>query len=160
MKRTYMLMSALLTCALTSFALSASALAGAEDGAPIARAARSATVALHGTSLGKILVDASGFTLYAFTRDSHAKNSCLKVSGCAAVWPALTVGSSPTAGPGVRASLLSSIRLPAGTRQVTYAGHPLYTYSESTERAETSYVGVSRFGGKWVALNATGAFVR
>ena len=155
MKRTHMLMSAVLACI-----AGASAVSSAQSATTNARQARSATVQVHRTSLGKILVDASGFTVYEFTRDSRNRDTCVKVSGCSAVWPALTVSGAPTAGAGVRSSLLSTIRLPGGARQVTYAGHPLYTYAEATERAETSYVGVSHFGGSWDALNASGSTIR
>ncbi len=148
----------LLPAALAS-AMIASTVAAADAGVPVANATRAATVQLHNTSLGKILVDSSGFTLYEFTKDSRNKNTCVKVSGCSAVWPALSAHGSPTAGPGVKASLLSTIKLPGGARQVTYAGHPLYLYSEAGERGETSYVGVSHFGGRWLAVNAGGRAV-
>jgi predicted lipoprotein with Yx(FWY)xxD motif len=125
-----------------------------------AKVAGAPTVQLRNTSLGKILVDASGFTLYEFTRDARNTNSCVKVSKCSKVWPSLTVKGRPTAGAGVKSSLLSTITLPGGSKQVTYAGHPLYTYSESIERGETSYVGVKHFGGAWDALTAAGATIK
>ncbi len=155
MKRTYMLLASSL-----AGAMSVSAVAAAQGGAPTAHAARAASVQLHNSGLGRILVDASGFTLYQFTRDSRNKDTCVKVSGCSAIWPALTTRANPTAGSGIRASQLSTIRLPGGARQVTYAGHPLYTYAAATEHAETSYVGASSFGGKWEAVNAAGGAVR
>ena len=154
MKRTHMLLAPALLGA-----ISASAVAGAQAAVPTARSARAASVQLHNSGLGKILVDASGFTLYEFSRDSRSKDTCVRVSGCSAVWPALSTHGNPTAGSGVKASLLSTIKLPGGARQVTYAGHPLYRYAEATERAETAYVGVSHFGGKWEALNAAGGAV-
>jgi predicted lipoprotein with Yx(FWY)xxD motif len=154
-KRTYMLLAPALVGA-----MSASAVAGAQGGVPVAHAGRAASVQLHNTSLGKILVDASGFTLYEFTRDSRNKDTCVTVSGCSKVWPALIAHGSPTAGSGVKASLLSSIKLPGASRQVTYAGHPLYAYAEAAERAETAYVGVSHFGGRWEAVNAAGGAIR
>ena len=155
MKRTYMLLAVVLTGV-----VSASAVAGAQGGVPTAHAGRAATVQLRNTSLGRILVDASGFTLYEFSRDPRNKNTCVKVSGCSKVWPALSTSGKPAAGPGVKASLLSTITLPGGAKQVTYAGHPLYKYSEATERAETSYVGVSHFGGRWYGVNAAGGTVK
>jgi predicted lipoprotein with Yx(FWY)xxD motif len=154
-KRTYMLMASVL-----AGAVSASAVASAQGGVPIAHAGRAASVELRNTSLGKILVDASGFTLYEFTRDTRNKNSCVRVSGCSKVWPALSTSANPQAGSGVKASLLSTITLPGGAKQVTYAGHPLYTYAPSTKRAETSYVGVKFFGGTWDAVNAAGGAVK
>ena len=84
----------------------------------------------------------------------------MKVSGCAKVWPALTTTGKPKAGPGVKASLLSTITLSGGVKQVTYAGHALYTYSNSSEAGETSYVGVKEFGGSWDALSASGAAIK
>jgi predicted lipoprotein with Yx(FWY)xxD motif len=155
LKRTYMLSALALAGVMSS-----SVAAGAQGGSPSAHSARAASVQLRKTGMGKILVDASGFTVYEFTRDSRNKNTCVKVSGCSAVWPALTTSGNPTAGSGVKASLLSTIKLAGGARQITYAGHPLYRYSEATERAETSYIGVSHFGGKWLAVNAAGGAVK
>jgi predicted lipoprotein with Yx(FWY)xxD motif len=136
---------------------SASALASASRHAAVAHASRAAKVSVRHTSLGSILVSSSGATLYEFTRD-RGRNSCVKVSGCAEVWPALLSSSKPTAGTGVRASLLSTVKLPNGGQQVTYAGHPLYVYS--SEPTGTSYVGVSSFGGSWDAINAAGHAIK
>jgi predicted lipoprotein with Yx(FWY)xxD motif len=152
--RTYILLAAVLTGV-----VSTSALTSAQADSPIARSGKAATVQLRNTRLGKILVDASGFTLYEFSRDSRNSDTCVRISGCSKVWPAL-ISAKPTAGPGVKGSLLSTITLPGGTKQVTYAGHALYHYNEATERAETSYVGVSHFGGRWYGVNAAGGTVR
>ncbi len=72
----------------------------------------------------------------------------------------LQTSGRPTAGPGIKSSLLSTTRLPGGKTQVTYAGHPLYRYSGDSGPGETSYVGESMFGGRWYALNSSGATVR
>jgi predicted lipoprotein with Yx(FWY)xxD motif len=145
---------------LLAIAASAFVIASAQAGVPNAHAARVVEVELHHTSLGEILTTSSGFTLYEFTRDRAGSDSCAKVSGCLRVWPALQSSGKPKAGSGVRASLLSTIKLSAGVSQVTYAGHPLYLYSSDTKPGETSYVGVSEFGGWWYALNAAGGAVR
>jgi predicted lipoprotein with Yx(FWY)xxD motif len=113
-------------------------------------------VQLRHTSLGNILVDSSGRTLYLFTRDRGNKNSCVKVSGCSAAWPSLKASGRPTAGSGVRASLLST----TNGNQVTYAGHPLYTYTGDSGPGKTSYVGFKSFGGTWYAINASGGTVK
>ena len=125
-----------------------------------ARPATSTTkLQLHKTAVGTILVDAHGLTLYAFTRDSRGKDSCAAISGCLGVWPLVTPGAKPIVGPGVKASLVGTITLKNGARQVTYAGHPLYTYV-SDRPGQTSYVNVSQFGGRWPALNAAGQLVK
>ncbi len=80
--------------------------------APGAGAKSRPTVKLAQSSLGKILVSGSGRTLYAFTRDGRNTDRCMSISGCTSVWPILTSAKKPTVGPGVKASLLSSIKLP------------------------------------------------
>jgi predicted lipoprotein with Yx(FWY)xxD motif len=161
MKRIPLLLAALLVAA-----ASASSIANADGGASTARgagakahAASATEVVLHHTSLGSILTTSSGFTLYEFTRDHGSANSCVKISGCPQAWPALQTVGHPTAGAGVKGSLLSSIRIAGGASQVTYAGHPLYRYSADS-RGATDYVGVSAFGGKWYALGASGQAVK
>jgi Secreted repeat of unknown function len=65
----------------------------------------------------------------------------------------------PIAGPGVKASLLSSVRIAGGASQVTCAGHPLYTFSDDS-RGATDYVGVNEFGGNRDAVDAAGETVK
>lgn len=119
-------------------------------------AASTATVRLIKTSKGKILANRKGFTLYLFTADRRKVDRCVKKPGCAAVWPPLTVSGRPTAGRGVNRSLLSTIRLPNGKHQVTYAGHPLYRYTGDIGPGATDYIGFSAFGGRWYGVNAAG----
>src|SRR5947209_13105229 len=84
-------------------------------------------VQLRHTSAGTILVNGRGFTLYMFTRDGRNRDRCVAISGCRSVWPLLAQSGSTVAGRGVRRSQLGSIKV-GGRRQVTYAGHPLYSY--------------------------------
>lgn len=155
MRRTYILLAGVLASV-----ASISTVAGAQVGVPSARASRAAKIGLRHTSLGNVLVNASGFTLYRFTSDARNKNACVKISQCPSTWPALSTSGKPVAGPGVKASLLSTITLPGGIKQVTYAGHPLYRYAAAEERAETTYVGAMQFGGTWYAVNAAGNTVK
>jgi predicted lipoprotein with Yx(FWY)xxD motif len=141
-------------------AASASAVAGAHGVLSTATASRAAKVGLRHTSVGTILVSSSGRTLYEFTRDRPRSNSCVKISGCSETWPALKTAGKPIAGPGVRASLLSTIKLPGGVTQVTYAGHALYLYTGDSGPGQTSYVGENAFGGRWYAIDASGRTVR
>jgi hypothetical protein len=69
----------------------------------------------------------------------------------------VTSNGKPIAGPGVSKSKLGTIKV-GGKTQVTYAGHPLYTYS--AEPKGTSYVGISMFGAKWDAITASGKLVK
>jgi predicted lipoprotein with Yx(FWY)xxD motif len=123
-------------------------------------AAAPAKVSLRKTSLGMILVNGRGHTLYAFTRDAKNKDRCVTTSGCTGTWPVMTSTGKPTAGPGVKSSKLSTIKLANGSRQVTYAGRPLYTYVADSSAGETDYVGARQFGGTWLAVNAAGGTIR
>src|SRR5262245_9534705 len=86
----------------------------------------SATVSLRETSLGMILVAPNGHTLYLFRKDTNDKSACS--GSCAQFWPPLLTRSKPTAGPGVRASLLGTTKRSNGSMQVTYNRHPLYGF--------------------------------
>jgi predicted lipoprotein with Yx(FWY)xxD motif len=115
---------------------------------------------LHRTSVGTILVNGRGFTVYAFTKDGRNRDACEGIRGCASVWPPVTSSGKAIAGPGVKASLIGSITIPGGAKQVTYAGHPLYTYVGDSGPAQTAYVNFAAFGGHWPALNAAGQEVK
>ena len=132
---------------------------GISHAAARAHAARSATLQLRHTALGSILVNRGGHTVFAFTRDSRNHDRCALVAGCTGIWPLVTTSGTPALGRGVKRSLVGTIKV-AGARQVTYAGHPLYTYIGDAGPGDTSYVGQSQFGGKWLALNAAGHVVK
>ena len=155
MKRAPLLLAGLILAA-TSVAAAASSAGGAAR----AQDSRAAKIQLRHTEVGKVLVDSSGFTVFRFSKDPRNSDTCVKISGCTNLWPPLMSSGRPVAGPGVRSALLSTIKLPGGGRQVTYAGHPLYRYSAATEKGETGYVGAQQFGGIWYALNAAGRSVK
>jgi predicted lipoprotein with Yx(FWY)xxD motif len=137
----------------TCIAVLAAASAALAAGSP-------ARLRLGKTSLGKIVQNGRGFTVYMFTRDRRNQDNCVKVSGCTGVWPALTTSGRPVLGPGLKRGLIGTITLASGARQVTYAGHPLYRYIGDSGPGDTSYVGFSEFGGSWFALNASGHAVK
>jgi predicted lipoprotein with Yx(FWY)xxD motif len=119
-----------------------------------------AKLELRKTSVGTILVNARGRTLYAFSRDGHNRDACAKITNCLAAWPAVTTSGAPVAGKGVRRGLIGTIVLKRGVRQVTYAGHPLYTYIGDSAPAQTYYVNFFQYGGFWPAVNAAGKEVK
>ena len=106
------------------------------------RTQNGALVGLRQTGLGKVLVDARGRTLYAFEKDTRGRSACS--AACAAYWPPLISSAKPRAGRGVRASLLGVSKRTDGKRQVTYAGHPLYTFVGDTKAGQTNGEGLNR----------------
>lgn len=127
----------------------------ASSGSAPAPATASATVATHGTSLGQVLVDGQGRTLYLLTADKGATSSCN--SGCVTVWPPLTTAGSPTAGSGAKASLVGTTMRSDGSKEVTYNGHPLYRYSGDAAAGDVNGEGINSFGGHWWALSPAGS---
>jgi predicted lipoprotein with Yx(FWY)xxD motif len=116
-----------------------------------------ATVSLRKTTLGMVLVAANGHTIYLFGKDRHDKSACS--ASCAQFWPPLLSRGKPTAGPGVRATLLGTTTRPNGTVQVSYNKHPLYTYVLDKRAGQTKGAGFSAFGAKWYAVSANGVAI-
>ena len=115
---------------------------------------RSATVTTARTSLGRILVDGRGRSLYLFEKDMRGRSACSGV--CASYWPPFLTSGNTTAINGAKKSLLGSIRRADGKRQVTYAGHPLYFFSGDTKRGQTNGEGLNDFGAGWCVLASSG----
>src|SRR5947209_10110840 len=82
--------------------------------APGHAAAGAVRVEVAQSSLGPILTDQNGRTLYAFTNDKGGTSTC--TAQCIATWPALTSQRPVTPGPGTDRALLSR----TGTAQATY----------------------------------------
>jgi predicted lipoprotein with Yx(FWY)xxD motif len=135
--------------ALSAAALVAAAFGETSSAAP-PQASKGALVALGKTTLGTVLVDARGRTLYLFEKDKHGKSACY--AACAAYWPPLLSTAKPRPGRGVRASLLALTKRTDGKRQVTYAGHPLYTFVGDTKTGQTTGEGLKNFGAAWDTL--------
>ncbi len=113
-----------------------------------------AKVSVTGSRLGKILVDATGRTLYLFLKDKGTASTC---SGpCAAVWPSLVTQGKPEAGPGAAAAQLGTTKRADGKAQVTYHGHPLYFYAADKTPGETTGQGLNQFGAEWYVLSPEG----
>ena len=115
---------------------------------------KGAVVALKKTTLGAVLVDARGRTLYLFEKDRGGMSACN--SACLQYWPAFTSQATPRAGTGVKQSLLRLTKQHSGSWQVTYAGHPLYRFVGDKRAGQTSGEGLTNFGAGWYVLAASG----
>jgi predicted lipoprotein with Yx(FWY)xxD motif len=116
-----------------------------------------ATVSATSTSLGMILVDGSGRTLYLFEKDQPNQSAC--AGACAAAWPADQSSGTPRAGSGVTASMLGTIKRGDNTTQVTYNKHPLYYFSGDSGAGQHNGQGVDAFGAKWFVVGPAGGAV-
>jgi predicted lipoprotein with Yx(FWY)xxD motif len=115
---------------------------------------KKAPVMLGNTALGSVLVDARGRTLYAFDKDRKGTSTC--EAACATYWPPLVARTTPHGSNGVHQSLLGHIRRRDGRRQVTYAGHPLYTFVGDKAPGQTTGQRLTNFGAEWYVLAASG----
>jgi predicted lipoprotein with Yx(FWY)xxD motif len=113
-----------------------------------------AVVTTKKTSLGTFLVDARGRTLYLWDADKGSMSACS--GACAQAWPPLTATATPKASGAVKASLLGTTKRADGSREVTYAGHPLYTFAGDTQTGQTTGEGSNGFGAPWWVVSPAG----
>ena len=114
-----------------------------------------ATVKARNTSLGKIVVDGKSHTLYLFEKDKNGKSKCS--GACATNWPPLLTKGKPKASGSVSASKLGTTKRADGTTQVTYGGHPLYTFVvDNGKPGSTKGEGVDAFGAEWYVVGTNG----
>jgi len=108
-------------------------------------------------SLGKVVVSATGRTLYHYTDETRGKVDCS--GGCSKLWPPLVVksGTKPVAGAGISASKLGVLKRPDGTFQVTYGGLGLYRYSGDTNAGQMNGEGVES---SWYAVSSAAKIVK
>jgi predicted lipoprotein with Yx(FWY)xxD motif len=131
--------------AVAGLVLLAVAEAGASSPAPAATST-GASAGLKTTVIGgtTVLTNAQGFTLYSFAPDTPTVSKCY--GSCAAYWPPVT-GTAP-ASPGLPGTV-STITRTGGTHQLTYNGHPLYTYIGDTAPGQAKGNNLNLNGGLW-----------
>ncbi len=115
------------------------ALAGGPAPAPAGGALKTARIG--GVT---VLTNATGLTLYWFVPDTATRSTCYGT--CAGYWPPVTGPAS--AGPGITGTL-ATIKRSDGTTQVTYNGHPLYTYVGDTAPGQAFGNNLNLNGGLW-----------
>lgn len=108
----------------------------------------------NANDLGMVLVNSQGMTLYDFKKDNGTESSCY--GACEGFWPPLIASGEPQPSNGADASLLGTTERKDGKMQVTYAGHPLYTFVEDTKPGEANGNNLDKFGGEWYALDSKG----
>jgi predicted lipoprotein with Yx(FWY)xxD motif len=105
--------------------------------------------------VGPILATGRGDTLYDFGPDTATRSACLN-DGCVFQWPPLIATGPLRVGRGVDQSLVGTIRRPDGSMQITYGGHPLYTYNLDVTPGMVTGQAIDQNGGPWYVLNAAG----
>jgi predicted lipoprotein with Yx(FWY)xxD motif len=99
----------------------------------------------------KVLTSAKGFTLYWFAPDTATTSACY--GSCTAYWPPVT--GKPSLSPGVPGKL-ATIKRSGGAMQITYNGHPLYTYVGDTAPGQAFGNNLNLNGGLWHEVTVSG----
>src|SRR5271169_1528415 len=122
------------------------AVAGANSAAPAATGTALKTTTIDGTT---VLTNAQGFTLYSFAPDTPTSSKCY--GSCAAYWPPVT---GTAAGQGLPGKVTTITRT-GGSHQLTYNGHPLYTYIGDTAPGQARGSNLNLNGGLWHEVPAS-----
>jgi predicted lipoprotein with Yx(FWY)xxD motif len=111
------------------------------------------TVAIKTGKVGgvTVLTNAAGRTVYTFAADSPGKSNCY--SSCAAYWPPVT--GSPSHASGIPGTFGTTTRTD-GTKQVTWNGHPLYTYVADGGPGQAKGNNLNLNGGLWKEIVVSG----
>ena len=111
------------------------------------------------SGVGNVVVDGQGRTVYILTNSSKKNVPCTDASGCTGAWPDLPFPdgtSAATAGSGINASLLGSMKLSDGETYPTYNGYLMYEYSGDSAAGQANGQGLKSYGGTWYVLNSSG----
>ncbi len=136
-------------------ACGSSGTSASSSGASTPSASTSAAAAASGLKTAKVggvtvLTNSKGFTLYSFAPDTSTKSVCN--GACAASWPPAKAPANASA---VKAPF-ATIKRSGGSTQLTFHGHPLYTFVGDTSPGQDKGNGVNAFGGVWHEAPASG----
>ncbi|ULE34677.1 COG4315 family predicted lipoprotein [Mycobacterium sp. IDR2000157661] len=104
--------------------------------------------------LGEIIVDASGRTLYVFSRDGRNDPTCY--GACADTWLPVLAKNDPTGAIGINVAEAGTAERGDGSNQATYRGQPLYRYAGDKINTDAKGQGLDLFGGEWHVLTQDG----
>ncbi|MFF1877758.1 hypothetical protein [Leifsonia sp. NPDC058230] len=130
---------------------------GTDGGSPSSSASSapdaSATVLKTATtSLGTVLVDGQGKTVYVYDLDKANSGKSACTGACIGQWPAVAAGSATPKVDGVT-GMVGSITGTDGKPQVTVNGLPLYTFSGDSSAGDVTGQG---FDNIWWVVGANG----
>jgi predicted lipoprotein with Yx(FWY)xxD motif len=130
-------------CGSSSSSNTASSAATTQPAVQTSTSSSSPVVKVASSSLGTILVDSQGMTLYHLSGEQNGKFICTSTA-CLGVWHPLIAPSSGA--PSGKVGSLGTVKRPEGTVQVTYKGTPLYTFTGDQQSGETKGQGIKDVG--------------
>jgi predicted lipoprotein with Yx(FWY)xxD motif len=115
----------------------------------------SLTLTLQHSPVGPILATGGGNTLYDFVPDTPTHSACVDTA-CTFQWPPLVKSGPIEVGKGLNTALVGTLARPDGSTQISYGGHPLYTYNMDVTPGMVTGQAVDQDGGLWYVINAQG----
>ena len=100
---------------------------------------------------GDILTTSSGKTIYIRLGDAYRISKC--AAKCAAAFPPFLTNGAPQATGGILPAYIGVLQAATRGEQVSYAEHPLYTYSGDTGPGQYNAEGA---GGIWYVIGTNG----
>lgn len=115
----------------------------------------SLTLTLQKSPDGSVLATGNGNTLYDFVPDTPTHSACVN-DGCVFQWPPLVVNGPVRVEKGLDPSLVGTLKRPDGSTQLSYGGHPLYTYNLDVTPGMVTGQAIDQNGGLWYVLGPRG----
>jgi len=103
------------------------------------------------SSIGDVLTDAAGLTLYGFTNDVDATSTC--DGTCADAWPPVIVPADFEVGPGLDVGIFATTTRDDGQTQLVAGRFPLYTFAGDAVPGD---VKGQASGDVWFAVDPSG----
>jgi|SwirhisoilCB2_FD_contig_91_1436717_length_697_multi_7_in_0_out_0_1 predicted lipoprotein with Yx(FWY)xxD motif len=150
-RRNVLTVTVLAGAGLALAACGSSASTGQQGGTTNAAASSGSGIHVAKTSLGKVLVDSNGFSVYTFTSDSMNKSTC--DAACLHFWPAVSPSNAKAAGV---MGKLGQTQDTTGSPIATVNGMPLYTYSGDHNPGDVLGQNSNKFGGHWYVVSPAG----
>ncbi len=126
--------------------------APATPSTPAAPAGQTVLKTATAGTLGTIVTDGNGFTLYRFDHDTAQPSMSNCNDACSALWPPVVASGTPQL-KGIDSKLVGTVTRADGSKQITLNGWPLYRYSPDSKPGDTKGEG---FAGIWFASTPTG----
>jgi predicted lipoprotein with Yx(FWY)xxD motif len=106
------------------------------------------------SSAGMVLANSKGFTLYTFAKDTGSTSKCY--GQCAKFWPPAVGPATVAPGSKVSGSFGVTTRKD-GSKQLTWNGHPLYTFAGDKKAGDVTGNGSTADGGLWKVVVTSAA---
>ncbi|HVQ17429.1 MAG TPA: hypothetical protein VMT27_00175 [Actinomycetes bacterium] len=110
------------------------------------------------TSLGSVMVDAQGRTLYMLTSDSRNQSNCS--AACLTYWPPVPAPASGQPSSPQISAKVGETNTTTGLKMLTVGGWPVYTYVSDQAAGDVTGEGIATFGGTWYAISPSGTPVK